>query len=388
MLYATCLYAQDYTRVDIGLGTLTESSTDENANYHVTSGGTVLGTYNLSRSLAVEGSFGYLPAFQHSVWEERGHEELGFGGLKMGRRGSRLGIYGKIEPGLVSFSCGVSFYGLPPVYNPYTNCERRTDFALQYGAVVQYALSPTTALRFDAAQTLATEFDQVIARYPSGALHGQAAEILTGHVGQHADFRFSIVQGFGLADKDGREGQAPQGRVDAGVFFALQPRVHLLDTDLQPDKGGGVWVSWNFSKYWSWDTTALYFERHNNNTSYQDGGNPFEGFSGFKYGIRRDRVGIFGKVRGGPVIFSRTESAFLQTQTSVTVGFSKFVDYGLDTGGVVEVYPYRRLILRAEAGEVSIFYPSTHVETENGPIPVAGLERSTMMLIFGGGYRF
>jgi hypothetical protein len=72
----------------------------------------------------------------------------------------------------------------------------------------------------------------------------------------------------------------------------------------------------------------------------------------------------------------------------LSLSHSKFVDYGLDTGGIVEVYPFRRVVLRAEAGEVSIFYPSKRIRVQNIPLSVPGLERSAVMTVFGLGYRF
>jgi hypothetical protein len=382
--------AQEYARVEAGVGVASQTFVDGTGKRLVLAGPSGVVSYNLSPSLAIEGSLGYLPEFAKSPVQDSGRELLGFGGVKMGRRGRRLGVYGKIEPGLVSFSCGYSVYGPAPGYDRYTECERRTDFALQYGGVAEYVLGERTAVRVDAGQTLVTEFDQVVARSSNATGSVSLEEIVSGHVAQHFDLRLSLEHRFGgLREGEAeREGDAGHGRVDVGVLYSLQPKTHLLESSLEPDSGGGLWVSWNLERYVSWDTSAIYFPHDDHTADFQDGGSSFDGFSGIKVGIRGERVGLFAKVRPGAIVFTRTEDSLFLTRESFLITDSKFVDFGLDTGGVVEVYPAGRAIVRAEAGELSIFYPAKTTMSQGVAFKTPGLERSAVMLLFGVGYRF
>lgn len=246
--------AQQYTKAEVGAGTESQTYSGGGGGRHLTTGSSGVVDYNLSPSLSIEGSIGYLPLFQKSPWQDSGAELLGLGGVKAGRRGKRFSVYGKIEPGFASFSSGLSYYGPPPALNPYTNCQRRTHFALQYGGVAEYNFSPRAALRLDATQMLVTEFDQVLARYEGGPENGAASFILDGHVAEHFDLRVMLQYRLGKLYDVESEPEPQQGRVDAGVLYALQPKVHLLEKNTQADNGTGVWLSWNVSRHFSWDT--------------------------------------------------------------------------------------------------------------------------------------
>jgi hypothetical protein len=378
------LQAQQYTKVDVSLG----SESHTYSGQALSTGWDGVIDYNFSASISAEGSIGYLPLFQKSQWQDSGSELVGIGGLKFGRRSDRVSIYGKIEPGLASFSCGLSYYSPPPLSNPYSNCQRRTHFALQYGGVVEYKLKPRLSVRVDVAQTLLAEFDQVLARYEGGAESGTPESILDGHVAQHLEFRFLLDYNLGKFHAASPERSPAATKMNVGLLYTLQPKVHLLQQNLEPDSGVGAWLDFNIAKYLSWDTSALYFQRDDNNMGYQDGGSSVDTFSGIKAGVQKGRVGVFGKIRPGTIVFGRTVDSFTQAADLVSVTYSKFVTFGLDTGVVVEVYPIGRAILRAEAGEVSIFYPSKVVHLQSGRATVPGLERSAVMITFGVGRRF
>ena len=303
-----------------------------------------------------------------------------FGGLKAGWRGRRFGMYGKIEPGLASFRCGLGHFG--PNGQRYYDCERRTHFALQYGGIVESNINPRTVARVDVAQTLISEFDQVIYREPG------LEEIVEGHIAQHFDFRFSIEHSFGVLRDPEIEGVPTKSAFDAGVLLALQLKEHLLLSNVEPDRGIGAWVSWNFSKYVSWDTGAFDFPHDDHTASIQDGGTSLDAFSGVKAGLRRDKFGIFGKVRPGAVVFSRTEDRIFITSTSAVISNSKLPSFALDTGGIVELYPSRRFIIRAEAGNVSIFYPAKTTYGQGEAFHSPGTERASVLFLLGAGWRF
>jgi len=372
--------AQQYTKVEAGIGSDSQTLTGIDGHRVLATGVAGLAAYNFSRSVAFEGSFSFLPVFQASPWQDSGRELTAFGGLKAGWRGRRFGVYGKIEPGLASLSCGIGYYG--PKGQRYYDCERRTHFALQYGGVAEYRFNPRTAARVDAAQTLITEFDQVVFREP------YVEEIVDGHIAQHLDFRFSLVHSFGALRGPEVEAVPPKSTFDAGFLLALQLKEHLLQSNVEPDRGLGAWVSWNFSKYVCWDTSAFDFPHDDHTASIQDGGTSLDAFSGIKAGLRRDKFGIFGKVRPGAVIFSRTEDSIDVTNTSAVISNSRLTSFGLDTGGIVEIYPSHHLIVRAEAGNVSIFYPAKTTYGQGEAFHTPGTERASVLFLFGAGWRF
>jgi hypothetical protein len=379
-LFSSPAPAQQYTKAEAGIGTDSQTFTGTGGYHVLTTGVSGLAAYNFSRSVAIEGSLSFLPVFRDSPWQDSGRELTAFGGLKAGWRGRRFGLYGKIEPGLASFSCGLSYFG--PEGQRYYNCERRTHFALQYGGVAEYKITPRTAARVDFAQTLISEFDQVLNRQM------YSEEIVEGHLAQHFDLHFSVVHSFGAPRDPEIEPVTTRSTFDGGVLLALQLKEHLLMSNVEPDRGIGAWVSWNFSRYVSWDTSAFDFPQDDHTASIVDGGTSLDAFSGVKAGFRHDKFGVFGKVRPGAVVFSRTEDSISVTSTSAVISDSKLPSFALDTGGIVELYPSPRFIVRAEAGNVSIFYPAKTTYGQGEAFHFRGTERATVLFLLGAGWRF
>src|SRR5579883_1017746 len=255
LLFARASAAQQYTSQEIGLGVVaqTASSYQENTSYvgsrHIFAGPQGRYTYNLSPSLAIEGSVGYLPGYQSTLAGDNGHELLVLAGVKAGWRGRRFGLYGKIEPGISSWSPGLILYKVGPGMQPQEFSQRRSNFTLDYGGVFEWYPTRRTIVRFDLSQTLAAEYDQVLDR--SGSL-----EITEpGHIAQHLGLGLSIAHRFGQI-RDEQEREPRRSPLDAGVLFALQQRVHQSLWQIAPDRSGGAWVSYNFSRYLSLDASA------------------------------------------------------------------------------------------------------------------------------------
>ncbi len=124
---------------------------------------------------------------------------------------------------------------------------------------------------------------------------------------------------------------------------------------------------------------------------YQDGGQQTLALGGIKTGFRRDRLGLFLKVRSGAIRFSHTFAgssyATLDEYLDDFEGHPTWQPV-LDLGGVVEVYPVRHLVLRAEAGPTEIFYRATTFGLAGQSYPIDGAHASSLLLLFGGGLRF
>ena len=114
-------------------------------------------TYNLNRVFSIEGAGYFFPRQCFSCVND-GRVIQAVGGVKAGKRFESWGIFGKVRPGVVSFSDG-EFTLLPvgPV-TPSTVLEiqtnRVTSFATDVGAVLEFYPSKHVVTRFDAGDTI------------------------------------------------------------------------------------------------------------------------------------------------------------------------------------------------------------------------------------------
>ena len=352
-------------------------------------------TRNLSPTLAVEGTVEPWTGFFKTNALESGHETLALGGIKAGWRGRTWGFYGKTDVGVASWSCGAWYYSP----KPYSNCSRITNFALEYGGVVERHLFGRYTLRIDAGHLLSTEFDQVLTRYPDGL----ASAYRDGGVLQHFDAQIGITRSFGaLRNVNAEAGRAPaKSPWDLGVSFVLQPRIQGLPGILNTYPSLGLWTSWNFSRHLSWDSAVIHSGPERDEqyvySAQQTGGRSLEALTGLKMGLRRGRMGYFAKLRGGTITFGETEKKIgFRPDGSLFLDRGMFTSPLLDVGAVWEVYPSRHTILRFDAGSDTIFYQPKTVWQY---LPKNGVEvgtkyvmpeqtRTGLMLSFGWGVRF
>src|SRR5262249_35817172 len=78
------------------------------------------------------------------------------------------------------------------------------------------------------------------------------------------------------------------------------------------------------------------------------------GLFGAKYGMRTEKLGIFGKVRPGFLRFSEGNPSGL--------GLGSNTHFALDFGGVFELYPSRLIALRFDVGDTIIRYNSSALD--------------------------
>jgi hypothetical protein len=365
----------------IGSGPFCQPGTDHALSYSTPS---FTYTRNLSPSLALEGTVQPTSPFRYNDATAAGRETLALGGVKTGWRVKRWGLYGEVQAGVDSFSCNT--WNFAP--KPYSNCARNTHFALEYGGVAEYHLSPRWALRADAGHLEIAQFDKILVRYSDGS----PQQYMAGSIAQHLDARIGITRNFGKLE-DARAERVPQKQSwDAGVVFALQPRIQPEFQFLDPYPEWGLWTSWNFSKHVSWDTTLLHSPRNAGqieSIDFQAGGRAFEALTGAKIGIRRDHMGYFAKVRPGTITFGKTERQINESPTgTLTFDNGMFTNFVLDTGGVFEVYPSRHSILRFDAASATIFYQPKTVIALGQKDRVPGQTQPSMFVSFGAGFRF
>jgi hypothetical protein len=113
-------------------------------------------TYNLNKTFSLETAAYHFPRTCFSC-ERNGTVTEVVGGLKVGKRFEKWGIFAKGRPGVVSFSRG-AFNIVPaagPAFFPFEiELNRVNSFAVDAGGVVEFYPSKRIVTRFDAGDTI------------------------------------------------------------------------------------------------------------------------------------------------------------------------------------------------------------------------------------------
>lgn len=113
-------------------------------------------TYNLNRVVSFEGAGYFFPKRCLSC-QNNGRVTEALGGIKVGKRFEKWGIFAKARPGLVSFSEGkfdVREAPADPSFPIVFERSRLTTFATDLGGVIELYCSKHIVTRFDAGDTL------------------------------------------------------------------------------------------------------------------------------------------------------------------------------------------------------------------------------------------
>jgi hypothetical protein len=112
-------------------------------------------TYNLNRTVALEAASYFFPKHCFSC-SNSGRVLQAVGGVKVGKRFDKWGIFAKARPGVVSFSDGeVNFLLIGPFPTPIAvQFNRLTSFATDLGGVIEFYPSKRIVTRFDVGDTI------------------------------------------------------------------------------------------------------------------------------------------------------------------------------------------------------------------------------------------
>jgi hypothetical protein len=113
-------------------------------------------TFNLNKTVALEAA-GYFFPKQCFDCVNNGRVIQAVGGVKVGKRFEKWGIFGKARPGIISFSDGernLSPTGPFPQFPFELTFNRVTSFATDIGGVVEFYPSKRIVTRFDAGDTI------------------------------------------------------------------------------------------------------------------------------------------------------------------------------------------------------------------------------------------
>ncbi len=108
-------------------------------------------TYNATELLSVEAELNYFPRTPDFAPVRTGNLFQGLFGAKIGGRGNRFGVFGKIRPGFVRFSRVSNCDESGP-----STCDvtARTELALDIGGVVEFYKSSRFLVRVDVGDTI------------------------------------------------------------------------------------------------------------------------------------------------------------------------------------------------------------------------------------------
>ena len=153
----------DGRQFEVGGHVATLRLSDSDGKTNVGWGGRV--SYDVFRWIAVEGE---LNLFADDVFEQRGSTPIfaeytlsyerrrvdGFFGAKVGVRRDRFGLFGKVRPGFARlFNEGIGCVGDPCALMLVAPVEYETEFALDFGGVVEFYPTARTVTRLDLGST-------------------------------------------------------------------------------------------------------------------------------------------------------------------------------------------------------------------------------------------
>jgi len=170
-----------------------------------------------------------------------------------------------------------------------------------------------------------------------------------------------------------------------------------FSNDHNNDWGFGGRIGYNFSKSVAVEAEGNFFPQDRP----EDGGRKFQGLFGAKVGHRFDKAGIFFKGRPGFIRQSRGEYQLNGGCVAIfppPIGCFQPVattNFAFDLGGVGEIYPTKRSIIRFDVGDTMIRFGDQREVAARNPstgelvvVPRAAETRHNLQASVGVGFRF
>jgi Outer membrane protein beta-barrel domain len=164
--------------------------------------------------------------------------------------------------------------------------------------------------------------------------------------------------------------------------------------------GFGGRFDYNISTYFALEAELNLFPKNDDVKA----GRKIQGLFGVKAGKRFDKVGVFAKARPGFIRYEKGDYAFTPGVACVLIFPPPLAcmdpiartNFAMDLGGVVEVYPSKRTIIRFDAGDTIARFPARNVaapDPDFGPgvlfaIPVPAETKHQFQGSIGFGFRF
>ena len=168
------------------------------------------------------------------------------------------------------------------------------------------------------------------------------------------------------------------------------------------EPGIGGRVTYNLNKQVALEAAGYFFPRQCHFCGRIEEGQIAQGLFGVKIGKRFKKWGVFGKARPGLMNFSRGAFDIVPTGgtglNAFRINFRRQTNLVFDLGGVVEFYPSKKIVLRADIGDTIIRYPQRTVDyvtldpTSGGfrldSFTSPSFNHRTVQVIAGIGFRF
>jgi hypothetical protein len=193
--------------------------------------------------------------------------------------------------------------------------------------------------------------------------------------------------------------QSDTPKFEVGAQFSVI-RIENLPTgvsDRRNEPGFGGRFAYSPNKYVALESEVNFFPR-----SYRgfvtpfSGGRITQGLFGVKAGIRKEKFGVFGKARPGFVSFNRVVKNVQfpngngpDPRDPFGFELGSVTHVAIDVGGVVEIYPSRRTMLRFDVGDTIIRYAGVEfVNLPSGNPVVESVYKHNLQFNVGFGWRF
>ncbi|HSS20051.1 MAG TPA: outer membrane beta-barrel protein [Pyrinomonadaceae bacterium] len=189
--------------------------------------------------------------------------------------------------------------------------------------------------------------------------------------------------------------QTKPAKLEIGAQFTS---LSLTEPGVKREVGVGGRVTYNFT-----DNLAVEGEVNflpsGSTRGFTPGGSILQGQFGLKAGKRWNKFGVFAKARPGFVSFAGTFDPRITGTTLINgspfpvFDFDSLIrstHFSMDLGGVAEIYPSRRVIVRFDAGDTVIHYGALHdVDFSANPPILRATARTThnFQLSAGVGFR-
>lgn len=162
------------------------------------------------------------------------------------------------------------------------------------------------------------------------------------------------------------------------------------------EAGFGSRITYNLNRNFALEAEVNFFPRDFTQVRTDfTGGRITQGLFGIKTGIRKDKIGIFGKVRpgfvssGGAVRSEFPNGNGPDPNNRFGIKQIRATQLTLDVGGAVEFYPSRRTILRFDAGDTITRYPDVQfICFPAGTLCPEDVYKHRLQISAGVGFRF
>jgi Outer membrane protein beta-barrel domain len=147
------------------------------------------------------------------------------------------------------------------------------------------------------------------------------------------------------------------------------------------EAGFGGRVTYNFNDSFAAEAEVNFFPRDEVAFNEYTDGRALQALFGVKAGRRFGKFGLFGKARPGLVRFGRAFSGTrpetgLEGQSLLIPEYAGRTNFALDVGGVMELYPSRRVLARFDLGDTVVRF--TDLTYQLTIPPVAGPPSQTL----------